>query len=50
MEQGVNNEDADEKEITADNEDEGVIHKDITENEIETNWDALDKVIECCLD
>ena len=46
MEEGVNNEDDDEKEITADNEDEYVIHRDITENEKETNRYNLDKVIE----
>ena len=26
------------------NENEGVIHRDITENEIETNWDTLNRV------
>ena len=31
MEEGVNNEDYDEKEITPDNEYEGVIQRDITE-------------------
>ena len=44
MEEGVNDEDDDEKEIKADNEDEYVIHRDITEYEKETNWDALDKL------
>ena len=29
MEEGVNNEDTEEKEITAENEDESVIHRDI---------------------
>ena len=42
MEGGVNNEDDDEKET--DNEDEGVIHRDITENEHENNQDTFDKV------
>ena len=32
MEEGVNNEDDDEKDITSENEDEGVIHIDITDN------------------
>ena len=32
MEEGVNNEDDDEKDITPENEDEGVIHIDITDN------------------
>ena len=31
---------------TAENKNEGVIHTDITENEKETNWDTLKKVIE----
>ena len=35
---------------TAENENEGVIHRDITENEPETNWDVLKKVIEECPD
>ena len=48
MEEGVNNEDDDKKEITAENEDEGEIQKDITKYEKETNLDALDKVIEDC--
>ena len=46
MEEGVNNGDYDEKEITAENEDEGEIHRDMTEYEKETNWDSLDKVTE----
>ena len=46
MQKCVNNEDDDEKEITADNEDEGVINRDITEHEKETNQDTLDKLIE----
>ena len=33
MEEDVNNEDDDEKETTSKNEDEGLIHRDITENE-----------------
>ena len=32
MGEGVNNEDDDDKEITAENEDESVINRDITEN------------------
>ena len=31
MQEGVNNEDDDKKQITADNEDEGVIQRNITE-------------------
>ena len=46
----VNNEDDDEKEITSENEDEGVIHRVIIEYEKETNRDTLDKVIEECQD
>ena len=44
MEESVNNEDDYEKEITVDNEDEGVIHRNIIENEKETFQDTLDKV------
>ena len=50
MEEGVNNEDDDEKEITAENEDEGEIHRDIKQYEKENNWYSLDKVIEECPD
>ena len=46
MVEGVNNGDDDEKERTAENEDEGEIHRDMTEYEKETNWDSLDKVTE----
>ena len=35
---------------TAENENEGVIHREITENEPGTNWDVLKKVIEECPD
>ena len=45
MEEGVNNEDNDKKEMTPENEYESVIHRYITENEKETNRDILDKVI-----
>ena len=45
MEIYVNNEDDDEKEITTDNEDEGVIHRYIKNYEKETNMDNLGKVI-----
>ena len=38
--------DEDKKEKTAENKNEGVIHRDISENEKETNWDTLKKVIE----
>ena len=43
---GVNNEDDDKKEITADNEYEGVIHRNFTDNEKENIQDILDKVKE----
>ena len=46
MEECVNNEDYDEKEKTVDNINEDVIHRDITENEKETNWVTLEKLIE----
>ena len=46
MEEGVKNEYGDGKEITAENEYEGEIHRYITENEKETNRYTLDKVIE----
>ena len=46
MEEGVNNDDDDEKKITAENKDEGEIYRDITEYEKGTNRYALDKVIE----
>ena len=46
MEGCVHNEDDDKKEIVAENKDEVVIHRDITENENETNQDTLDKEIE----
>ena len=46
MEKCVNNKEDDKKEITSENEDEGVIHRDITEYKKETNQDTLDKVIE----
>ena len=45
IQEGVHNKDDDEKEITADNEDEGVKHRDVIEYEKETNWDTLYKVI-----
>ena len=38
--------DDDEKERTAENENEGVIHRDITKNETGTNWDTTKMVIE----
>ena len=50
MEEGVNNEDDDKKEITEENEDEGEIHRDIKEYKKENNRDALDKVITECPD
>ena len=43
--EGVNNEDDDEKEITSENEDGGVVHINITENEKETIRNTLNKVI-----
>ena len=46
MEEGVINENDDEKEITAENEDEVEMHIDITDYERENNWDDFDKVIE----
>ena len=46
MEEYVNNEDDDEKEITEKNEYECVIHIDIIEYEKDTIRDTLDKVIE----
>ena len=46
MQECVNNEDYDEKEKTVDNINEDVIHRDITENEKETNWVTLEKLIE----
>ena len=45
MEEGVNNEEDSEKEITAENEDESAIHRNIIDNEQENNWDTFDKVI-----
>ena len=45
MEKCVNNEEDDKKEITAENEYEGVIHIFSTEYEKETNQDTLDKAI-----
>ena len=45
MKKFVNNEEDGKKEITAQNEDEGVIQKVSTEYEKETNWDTLYKVI-----
>ena len=45
MEEVVNNEENDEKYKTAENEDESVIHIDITENKKENNWNNLYKVI-----
>ena len=48
MEEGVNNEEDDKKEITADNEDEGVIHRDIKEYEKYTIWYTWNKLIEEC--
>ena len=46
MEEGINNEEDRKKEKTAKNKDESVIHRNITDNEHETNWYAFDKVIE----
>ena len=46
----VNNEDYDKKEITVKNGYEGVINRDITENERGIIQDTLDKVIEECPD
>ena len=43
MEEGVNNKEDDEQETQ--NEYEGLIHRDITDNERETNQDTWDKVI-----
>ena len=45
MEEGLNNEDDYKKEITAENEYEGVIHIYITENIREIIQDTLDKLI-----
>ena len=45
MEEGVKNDVNDEKEITAENEDLGVINRYVIENEVETNQDILDKVL-----
>ena len=50
MEGCLNDEYDDEKEKTADNVNEGVINRDITENEKETNQDTLKKLIEECPD
>ena len=50
MEEGVNIEDDYKKEITAENEYEGEMHRDITEYEKWINWYALDKVIGQFLD
>ena len=50
MEEGVTNNEDYQKEITAENEGEVVIHIDITENEHKTNQDTFDKVIEGFLD
>ena len=38
--------DDDEKEKTAENKNEGVTHRDITENEKENDWGNLKKVME----
>ena len=46
MEEGLNNEEDQEKEKTAENEDESAIHRYITENEYETNQDNFDEGIE----
>ena len=46
MKSGVNNEYNDEKQITAENKGEGVIQRDITNNEKDTIQDTLDKLIE----
>ena len=46
MEEVVNNEDDYKKYITAEDEDEVVINRDITENEKETIQDILDKLLE----
>ena len=50
MEKCVDNEEDVKTEITAENEDEGVIHTVIIQYEKENNWDTLDKVIEECPD
>ena len=50
MEEYVNNEDDDQKEKTAENKNDDVIHRYITENEKENNWDTLEKVTEECPD
>ena len=50
MKECVNNEDYDKKEITVKNGYEGVINRDITENERGIIQDTLDKVIEECPD
>ena len=50
MDEGLHNEDDDEKEITVENDDEGVIHIYITEYEKETIRDTFDNVIEECPD
>ena len=46
MQECVSNEDDDKKEITADNEGEGVIHRDITDCENVNIWDTVGKVIQ----
>ena len=46
MEEYVNNEDDDEKEITPENEHEGVIHINITDYKWDTIQDNLNKLIE----
>ena len=50
MQEGVNNEEDHEKEKIAENEDESVIHRDMTENEHGTNWDTFDKSTQVCPD
>ena len=46
MEECLNDEYDDEKRKTVANKNEGVIHIDNAENENETTWDNLEKVIE----
>ena len=45
MEERVNDKNDDEKEKTAENKNEYLIHIDITENEPETNHGAINRVI-----
>ena len=47
MEEYTDDQDDEQKEKTAENINEGIIHKDITDNE-KTNWYIFKKVIEEC--